>query len=58
MEAHRVQGRANQLEKEEMEKYKRAEGKRGRTNLQNLRGKQEAETKALRMRVQLQVEER
>ena len=41
-----------------MEKYRRAEGKRGKTTLQNLKGKQEAETKALSMRVQLQVEER
>jgi hypothetical protein len=58
MDAHRVQIKANKLEKEELEKHQRSSNNKTKQSLQTLRSRQESEAQALKMRIQLQVEER
>lgn len=58
MEAHKIQIKANKLEKEELEKHRQANSQKSRVNLTQLRGKQENEAEALKMRIRQQVEER
>ena len=58
IEAHRVQQKANKLEKEEMEKHSKFRSGKKRQQMQNLKVKQDGELDALRMKIQLQVEER
>jgi hypothetical protein len=56
MEAHKIQLKANKLEREEMERHKLANSHKSKINLGQLRSKQENESEALKMRIRLQVE--
>ena len=58
IEAHRVQQKANKLEKEETEKHVKFRSGKKRQQMQNLKVKQDGELEAMRMRIQMQVEER
>ena len=58
IEAHRVQQKANKLEKEQLEKHSRFRSNKKKQQLQLLKNKQESELEALKMRIQLQVDER
>lgn len=58
MQAHKMQLKANRLEKEEMEKHRLANTQKSKINLNQLRAKQENQAEALKMRIRLQVEQR
>ena len=55
MEAHKVQIKANKLEKEELEKHRRTNNQKTKTSINQLKIKQDNELEARKMRIRLQV---
>lgn len=58
MEAHQVQNKAQKLEKEEVERWKKEQSSKCKSNLNLLRQKQESELSALKQRIDLAYEEK
>jgi (p)ppGpp synthase/HD superfamily hydrolase len=58
LEAHKVQTRIHELEKQEFTRYTSDRSKKIQNLLNQLRQKQEAELKALRQKIELGIEEK